>query len=130
MTQVAWNMIHSYLCGYADNVIRECGAPPSDLSRCDDMVEIIREDGERFGDLSYLKLGFEHVLAGSDESLLQYRTDVVYPWKPKDLRRVFEYAYKYLWPDELLPTRSPPELELINVDGATWKRIKDEQARR
>jgi hypothetical protein len=118
--EISRDMISFYLRKITSVYFGKHDIPPDDLSGYLDFVSDMRKHAERKGDLDYLRLGFEHVLANPNIDTVELAaTD--YPFDDAEVREIIHYAWKTIWPDAApIPPGGPPGVKIVPMSLDDW----------
>jgi hypothetical protein len=120
---IADGMLSYYLVGVTAGYFGRHDEPADDVQEYSYLIEDLRLGAALHGDLEYLRLGLEYLLAHREIDLVQFAGGTDFPYEQEQVREIIEYAWKTIWPDAPpIPSGCPPGVELVSMSLEEWWR--------
>ena len=128
MVKISRQMLRSYLLHITIGYFNDRNIPPATLDAYIDRAEQIRLAATNQGDMAWLKLGLQHVLADKSIDASEYQGPR-YPFTDPEMRDIMGYVLRTLWPEEQTDAEGlASEVELVDVALEDWPKLRDDQS--
>ena len=117
------DMMRYYIGDITSGYFSHHDVPADNVTEYAPFIENMRKLANLHGDLDYLRLGLEYLLAHPEIELLPFAHGDSYPYWEEQIREIIEYAWKMLWPNALpISPGGPSGVELVPMSLEEWWR--------
>lgn len=127
MPKISKDKITYYLMYLTVGYFDDENVPPSTVEGYAAQVPYIKAKAEKQGDLPWLKLALEYLLAHPEVDCSEYRGPH-YAYSDAEMRGIFRYLLDNIWPDAgPTPPTALNEVEMVPMSDAEWKELRVSQ---
>ncbi|NIZ14726.1 hypothetical protein [Phaeobacter sp. HF9A] len=119
------DLIQAYIRKLTIGVGSAASDPFADITLFDNDVHSMKMAAERAGDLEWLRLSLDALIANPRGRIGQF-VEQGYPYSDDEMVTLLTYAYQKIWPDHKIS--DPGEeaaLEFVEMSDETWQAIKN-----
>ncbi len=88
------------------------------------LVDSIKLQALKQGDLAYLRLGLMHLYLLSDDRSLQRYAGGRYPWKGNEIREIIHFIIESIWPETVITEESITNTVMEDMSPEEWSAYK------
>jgi hypothetical protein len=131
MAKISYKVANEYFMGVFSSWFVDHEDPPSRPEDFRNAVQQFKLKAQKFGDLEYLRVAVEHILANPDidqKILMDFSFNDDYAFEPEEVLRILAYLYGETWPSHPQPKKGQyPSVEWLHGLGwEEWQRRKAE----
>jgi len=99
--------------------------PFADITLFQNDVQTMKSAAERAGDLEWLRLSMDALIANPDGRIDQF-VGQGYPFSDEEMVALLTYAYTTIWPDhEISEPGYEAPLDFVDMTDETWESIRN-----